>query len=142
MNNTSEAILNCDEENLFELLEEVWHDEKPANPDEIDTDWKHSFMEKYADYINSYYDDVLNDPQLDPLIKQIIDYKSIQWQAIAKKVILYSPDLDKLIEKFEEEYEKEKWENMSDTEKAEHDREVEGDMQYDAYVDRLINGEL
>lgn len=142
MNDVSNAILECDEDNLFELMNEVWGDEKPDSPDDIDTDWKHNFMETYAEYIESYYNDILNDSQLDPLIRSIIDYGSIEWQAIAKKVILYSPNLDNLIEKFEEEYEKEKWDNMSDEDKAEYYRELEGDRQYEDYVDRLINGEL
>ena len=140
MNNVSNAIVDCDFENLLELMKEVWQDEMPDNPDFIDTDWKYKFRESYAEYIKVYYKDILNDSDLDPIIKAIIDYNSIEWEEIAKYVVLSTPNLDCLIGEFEEQYEKDKWDNMSDEDKADYYRELEGDRQYDSMIDDRLQG--
>ena len=140
MNDVSNAIVECDFQNLLELMKEVWQDEMPDNPDLIDTDWKYEFRESYAEYIKNYYEDILNDSDLDPIIKAIIDYNSIEWEEIAKYVVLSTPTLDCLIGEFEEQYEKDKWDNMSDEDKAEHYRDMEGDRQYDSMIDDRLQG--
>lgn len=141
MNDISTIMLDCDKENLLNILNEVWNEERPSKPDECDNEWQHKFSNEYAEYIRDYYDDILNAPNLDPIIKQIIDYKSIDWFRISMTVILHTTKLDKLISEFEEEYERERLESMSEEEAREYYREIDGDRRYDAYVDDLINGD-
>lgn len=141
MNDISKIIIEFEHENLLNMLTEVWNEEQPANPNECDKDWEHGFSVVYANCIRDYYDDILNSSDLDPIIKQLIDYDSIDWNKIAMNVILHTDKLDTLIGEFEEQYERERLKNMSEEEEREYYRDIEGDRQYDAYVDDLINGD-
>lgn len=140
MNDVSSAIYDYDMENLLELMVEVWDEERPETPDHCEADWKHKFIDSYAESIECYYRDILNDSDLDPIIKYIIDYASIEWREIAKKAVLSTDKLDVLIDKFVDEYENEQWNGMTAEEQADHYREIEGDRQYEAMIDDMISG--
>lgn len=140
MNDVLYAIYDYDIENLLELMVEVWEEERPETPDHCESDWRHNFIDSYAESLKCYYKDILNDSELDPIIKYIIDYGSIDWQELAKKVVLSTDKLDVLIDKFADEYENERWNGMTPEEQADHYRELEGDRQYEAMIDDMISG--
>jgi hypothetical protein len=72
------------------------------------------------------------------LISAFVEFDSIEWDAIAKTV--FDDYVEGLVETFIEECEKEDFENMTDSERKEYYDELEGDRQYESYIDDLLQG--
>jgi hypothetical protein len=139
LNDESQRLLDGGYEELVSVLKDCWSDECPNEPDDITEEWTEQFEQVYADAIKSYYELVFNVEQQHSLLLLLAGFYEIDWLGVANVVM--GRELPTMVETFEIEYEREKQENMTDDERDEIAREIEGDRQYDEYVDNLINGD-
>jgi len=138
MNDRTAMILGYDYDALQDLANDVWHDEKPFHAKDCDDKWQNKFIEVLTQYVKEHYALLFNLESQHPLIGAFVDFNSIEWDAIAKDV--FDNHIEGLIEQFIEECEKEDFENMTDSERKEYYDEIEGDRQYESYIDDLLQG--
>jgi hypothetical protein len=140
MNNKTDIILGYDYEAVKELANDVWHDEKPAHANNCNDKWEANFIESLAQYVKEHYETVFDLESQHPLISAFVQFDSIEWNVVAKTV--FDDYIQGLIDQFIEECEREDFENMTDSERKEYYDELEGDRQYESYIDDLLQGDI
>lgn len=133
--NRTEFILNNAQDELLSITKDCWSDMEPTNPYECDTEkWINEFKQFLSGEFEKDFRQNLIDPSPFSWTADFMEFNLIDWNLLANE--MFDKHVNDWIDAEQERYDEE---NMTDEDVIQRNRDMIGDMQYDDYVDRLIN---